>query len=96
MRREVITGAWKTLRERREGFEHGGWCRCVALARVDPEQPAFIVIEVDTIEGHAAVAGRRDLQLPAAMRGRPFLPVRASASASAPVLVGLSASSSSR
>jgi hypothetical protein len=33
----------------------------IALARVDPEQPAFIVIEVEKIEGDAAVAGRRDL-----------------------------------
>jgi hypothetical protein len=37
----------------------------IALARVDPEQPAFIVIEVEKIEGDAAVAGRRDLELPA-------------------------------
>jgi hypothetical protein len=59
------------LKERREGFEHGGWCRSIALARVDPEQPAFIVIEVEKIEGHAAGAGRRDLKLPAAMREAP-------------------------
>ena len=43
----------------------------IALARVDPEQPAFIVIEVQKIEAEAAVAGRRDLELPAAMREAP-------------------------
>jgi hypothetical protein len=44
------------LKERGERFEHGGRCRRIALARVHPEQPAFIVIEVQKIEADAAVA----------------------------------------
>jgi len=36
-----------------------------------PEQPAFIVIEIEQIEADAAVDRRGDLKLPAAMREGP-------------------------
>jgi hypothetical protein len=59
------------LKERGERFEHDGRCRRITLARVHPELPAFIVIEVQKIEADAAVAGRRHFELPAAMREAP-------------------------
>src|SRR5580704_15669022 len=45
----------------------GGGCE-VALERVHAEELAFVVIEVDEVETHFALAGRGDFDLPAVHR----------------------------
>ena len=50
-----------------ERLEQGRRCGRIALARVDPEQPALMMIEVNKVEADPAVTHRCDLDLSAAM-----------------------------